>query len=157
MLKQKITQFREYRVAKKEAEKQETVSQDCFRAWMDALGAISTTRQKSFLNAVRKPHDGLFGTVGYPCIISHRWEISGYAFGHEIYESDSETHHCSYYIEKSLCPMKHCYWYKKNHDAAIAWAKYQTAENASKQAAEKFKNAYRALFGERRYQRVYGK
>ena len=157
MLKQKITQFREYRAAKKEAEKQEAVSQDCFRAWMDALGAISTTRQKSFLNAVRRPHDDSFGTAEYPCIISHQWEISGCAFGHEMYDSDFETHHCNNYTEKSVCAITDCYWCKKNYDAAIAWAKYQSAENTSKQAAEKLQNAYRALFGERLYQCVYRK
>ena len=157
MLKQKIAQFREYRAAKKEAKEKDAASLDLFRAWMDAIGEISITKQKGFLNSIRKPHDDSFGALNYPCIVRHQWEMSGRAFGHDIYDSDFETHHCSHYIEKSTCPMTDCYWYQKNRDAADAWIKYQLAANESKQAAEKCQEAYHAFLGERFYRRVHGR
>ncbi|MBO7508806.1 MAG: hypothetical protein J6T57_00830 [Alphaproteobacteria bacterium] len=157
MIKQKIAQFRELWSTRKDKQEKEAQSLAQFKEWLSARGEIIKTKDRHVSSAWRRPNDDLFGTLNYPCIVNHSWDMS-FSFGDTIvWESDIEHHCCKSYVEQSECQNQDCFWYAKNKAVADAWEKWQSAANESENATKKYMDAYRAFFGERRYKRVYGK
>ena len=147
MLKQKIAQFKEYVRLRRHFKELETQCSVAFKESIVAEAEISILKKRHFSTAWRRPHDDLFGTINYPCIIGHEWEHVFDSFGQLTYSADIKTHNCNKYQEHSICSDTTCFWYARNRAAAEAWRKWQDVENQYAAAKKQYDAAREQLFG----------
>ena len=150
MLKQKIAQFKEYRKLGQQLKALDAQCLTAFKEYMVAEAKISIIKKRDFCTAWRRPHDELYGTINYPCIVSHEWEKTFGSLGGHINCADIESHPCKKYIEHSVCSDTTCFWYDKNRAAAGAWQKWQDAGNKYIEAKKEYDAAREQLFGKRK-------
>ncbi len=145
MFKQKLVQFNEWVRLKRELKETEAQIYITFREGIAAEAKISIFKPRDFISAWRRPHDYLFGTKEYPCIVNHQWEKTFCGGG--IYCAEIESHHCKKYIEHSVCPNTDCLWYGDNRAAAEAWQKWQDTKKHYADVKEQYNTVRQQLFG----------